>query len=151
MAKKGKRSKRAAAAPRRGGGGFARVKAAGHRAAKSVMKEANLLEMLLFGAGGYLMGGVLDSLGVGAAVFNLAQKRSAPIASAMNTAQQSYGIGGGSWVNKVVGTGVFAHSLYRSRTGTISKGVLNAELPYAIGALMDPDPEFGGGSTGGYW
>lgn len=127
---------------KKGGGGGRRASHGG-----LIPKTAKPLQMALMGAAGYLSGGLMEDLGIG----EWLAAKSPGIRAAMNGSKNIRS--SGVWVAKAAGAGLLAHSIYESRHGTIPSGVLNTELPFALGAILDPESssDVGGGTSGDRW
>lgn len=113
-----------------------RTKAA-RRVGEKVSEKVNLLEAALFALAGYMTGTALKSSGIGPTVGTALANRS----STMGQFLYHEGSGDPSeQMTKLIGTGVGAKSIYdvMKKGGRIDKKTLSVEIPYAIGAILDP-------------
>jgi hypothetical protein len=120
-----------------------------------VKKDANWLEMLLFGAAGYLSGNLLNDLGISEAIYGK-MSYSNPLKQQIDFAYSNSGgkLQGGNTIMKDVGIVGLAKSGYDAYKGKMGKGDLNAVLPFSIGAILDPAKDKGspsGAKHGGRW
>lgn len=118
---------------RRVTGGFRRVS----HSVGGTLGKMRWLEMLLFYFGGNYLGKALSQTGIPIAIYNSGK---VPFYNAMMDEGYRQGNSYGVTTNKAVGVALLVHSLYESRKGGVKPGVLNAELPFAIGSLTDPEP-----------
>lgn len=127
----------------------------GHRARSAGSKlEHNLLTKLLFFGSGYFLSDAIDGSGLGILMYS----RIPGFRDMVDAAYQQKGFSKtfGQIASKAGGLGLLLHSLYQSRHGTIPKGVMDAELPFALGLTLDDPSGMGGTSSLGssstqYW
>jgi hypothetical protein len=105
------------------------------------------IEAVLMGGLGFILGPALNSTGLPQAAYNASAKYKAFVDAMYGAADKAgfkgaknpWSQGGGSGVMKLVGGGIAAESVYEvQKTGRMSSKILNARLPFAIGAILDP-------------
>lgn len=106
--------------------------------------------MGLFGLGGYYLGDALNQTGVPQYLYDNSPAYKGWVDAGYSRFPGTFGDGGGKGIVKVAGVATLADSLRRSAKGSIPKGVLNAELPFSLGAMLDA-PEQSPTSSGGRW
>jgi hypothetical protein len=114
---------------------------------EDIKRQARPIEMLLMGGLGYILGPALNQTGLPMALYNTSSKYKAFV-DAMYGASEKAGLsgnanpwsqGGGSGIMKLVGGGLAAESSYEvMKSGRMASKYLNARLPFAIGAILDP-------------
>lgn len=112
----------------------------GARRAKSLGKKINWGEAILMALAGYFTGPALQDSGIANYVASELSSRSA--AAGEFFYHQGNGIPGENMA-KLIGAGVGAKGVYDVAKGKKNLGI-NAELPYAIGAILDPKSEYKG-------
>ena len=104
-------------------------------------------EALLMAAAGYLTGPALQKSGIANYVASEAASRSA--AAGQFFYHEGSGIPG-EQMAKLVGTIIGGKGVYDVAKGKKQMG-LNVEIPYSIGAILDPKSEYKTSSSGGRW
>lgn len=120
------------------------------RSARRRVAKPKLIEMLLFGGAGYLAGNALNNTGVSGYLYQHNKFFKEFVDTGYSIAPNKFANGGGSGLMAVLGLGVGADAIYKSsKTGKLSGKALNMELPFAIGAILDPPKS--NGSSGSDW
>jgi hypothetical protein len=114
---------------------------------EDIKRHARPIEMLLMGGLGYIIGPALNQTGLPMALYNASPKYHAFV-DAMYAASENAGLtgnsnpwsgGGGSGIMKLVGGGLGIQSSYEiMSSGRMASKHINARLPFAIGAILDP-------------
>ena len=106
--------------------------------AKSIAKEVSWGEALLMAAAGYVTGPALQDSGIANYIAEEASSRSAAAGNFFY--HQGSGIPG-EQLAKLIGTVIGGKGVYDVAKGKKKTG-LNVEIPYGIGAILDPKSEY---------
>lgn len=132
----------------------ARARAAvsrGRTKAKGFLDGVKPVEALLFGAGGYFLGPVLNATGLPGWLYARSGAYRQLVDASYAVSPSTGEAGGGRLITKLAGAGILAYDVGKAATGkAITTGDKNVLLPFAIGAMADPDTAAGPGG-GDYW
>jgi hypothetical protein len=124
---------------------------------ESMANKVKPLEMALFGAGGYYLGGVLNSTGIPTFLYNHVPLYKQYVDEGYGqTANGStvFADGGGVAVTKTAGVATFLYALAKSAKSGLSGKTLNTLLPFSLGAMLDGpsnDGTSGSSPSGDRW
>lgn len=118
------------------GGAKPRGRGARHEAGQ-LLEGAKPIEMGLFALGGYYLGDVLNQTGLPQYAYDNIPAYKAWVDAGYKNNPDTFSNGGGQAVTKVAGVAAFADVLRRAAKSGLKPKLLNSELPFAIGAMLD--------------